>query len=125
MAYKVEFPEGYLYKNLKNALIESFRSDVIDFEYEDFLHCNILKRSGFSEFLKEIHSWIEPFDYPWYGTEKFYEELSGIDSQDAAVVRLCGKGHFDDTPHDVVVVGNTVIVARHYSSTDMMISWNR
>ena len=125
LVYKVEFPEGYLCKNLKNALIESLRSDVIDFEYENFLHCNILKRSAFSEFLKEIHSWIEPFDYPWYGTEKFYEELSGMDSQDAAVVRLCGKGHFDDTPHDVVVVGNTVIVARHYSSTDMTISWNR
>lgn len=125
LVYKAEFPEGYLCHSLKEALVEVLRSEVIDFEYEDFLHCNILKESEFSEFLKEIRSWIEPFDYPWYGTKQLYDELLEMDAQNAAAVQLCGKGHFDDTPHDVVVVGNTVIVARHYSSTDITISWNR
>lgn len=123
LVYKAEFPEGYLCHNLKDALVEVLRSDVIDFVYSDLsLHCNILKKSEFSEFLKEIHSWIEPFDHPWYGTSKLYDELLGMDTQDAAVVSICGKGDFCDTPHDVVVVGNTVIVTRHYISTDMTIS---
>lgn len=125
LVYKAEFPEGYLCHSLKEALVEVLRSEVIDFEYEDFLHCNILKESEFSEFLKEIRRWSKPLDHPWHGTKQFYDELLEMDTQNATAVRLCGKGDFYDTPHDVVIVGNTVIVARHYSSTDMTILWNR
>ena len=101
MVYKAEFPEGYLCHSLKEALVEVLRSEVIDFEYEDFLHCNILKESEFSEFLKEIRSWIEPFDYPWYGTKQLYDELLEMDAQNAAAVQLCGKGHFDDANNNI------------------------
>ena len=50
LVYKAEFPEGYLCHSLKEALVEVLRSEVIDFEYEDFLHCNILKNPSFLSF---------------------------------------------------------------------------
>lgn len=125
LAYKAEFPDGYLCHNLKNALIEALRSDVIDFEYEDLLRCNMLKESEFSELLEEVYGFVEPLDHPWYGAKTFYDELSGADIQNAAVACLYGKGGLDDILQYIAVIDDTIIVTRKYFSSDMSISWNR
>lgn len=125
LTYKAEFPDGYTCHNLKNALVGALRSDVINFEYEDLFSCNMLKKSEFSELLEEVHRFVEPLDHPWYGAKTFYDELSRMNIQNAAVACLYGKDDLYETQHYIAVVDNSIIVIRKYFSSDMSISWNR
>lgn len=122
--YKAEFPDEYICQNLKNALLEALSENGIGFDYDELFDCTILRKSEFHELLEDVHSFVEPRDCPWYGAEKFYDELSGIDIQKTAVACLCGENDFYDTTYYFAVVGNTVIVTIKYFSSDMKISWD-